>query len=70
MLKSSRLFKAPGRDGIPTGFLKALGPRAAEAIANLASACWKHSHYPQQFKEARTIVLRKPRKPTYTDLGA
>jgi len=70
VLKSSRPFKAPGRDGIPTGFLKALGPRVAEAIANLASACWKHSHYPQQFKEARTIVLRKPRKPIYTDLGA
>jgi hypothetical protein len=70
VLKSSRPFKALGRDGIPIGFLKALGPKVAEAIANLASACWKHSHYPQQFKEVRTIVLRKPRKPTYTDPGA
>ena len=42
----------------------------AEAIAKLASACWELGHYLQQFKEARTITLRKPEKPKYLDLGA
>jgi hypothetical protein len=42
----------------------------ARAIASLAIACWKLGHYPQQFKEARTITLRKPEKPKYSDPGA
>ena len=42
----------------------------ARAIASLAIACWKLGHYPQQFKEARTITLRKPEKPKYLDPGA
>jgi hypothetical protein len=69
-LKSRKPFKAPGIDGIPNGFLQAMGSRMAEAIAKLATACWKQGHYPQQFKEARTITLRKSDKPKYSDPGA
>ena len=47
-----------------------MGPQMAKAIASLATACWKLGHYPQQFKEARTITLRKPEKPKYSDPGA
>jgi retron-type reverse transcriptase len=42
----------------------------AEAIAQLATACWKLGHYPQQYKDARTITLRKLEKPKYSDPGA
>jgi retron-type reverse transcriptase len=47
-----------------------MGTKMAEAIARLALACWELGHYPQQFKEAHTIILRKPEKPKYSDLGA
>ena len=70
ILKARKPFKAPGIDGIPNGFLRAMGPQMARAIASLAIACWKLGHYPQQFKEARTITLRKPEKPKYLDPGA
>ena len=70
ILKSRKPFKAPGIDGIPNGFLRAMGPRMAIAIAGLAIACWALGHYPQQFKEARTIILQKPGKPKYSDPGA
>ena len=70
ILKSRKPFKAPGIDGIPNGLLQAIGTKMAEAIARLATACWKLGHYPQKFKETRTITLRKPEKPKYSDLGA
>jgi hypothetical protein len=38
VLKRLRLFKALGRDGIPNGLLKAIGPKSAQAIANLTTA--------------------------------
>jgi hypothetical protein len=41
-----------------------------EVVARLALACWELGHYPQQFKEACTITLRKLEKPKYSDLGA
>src|SRR3981081_881889 len=70
VLKRLRPFKALGRDGIPNGLLRAMGPKLAQAIANLTTACWRLEYYPRQFKEARTIVLRKPGKPSYSDPGA
>jgi hypothetical protein len=70
ILKSKKPFRALGIDSIPNGFLQAMGAKMVEAIARLASACWELGHYPQQFKEARTITLRKPEKPKYSDLGA
>ena len=39
ILKSRKPFKALGIDGIPNGFLRAMGPRMAIAIAGLAIAC-------------------------------
>ena len=47
-----------------------MGPKLAEAVAQLANACWALGHFPARFKEARTVVLRKPGKPSYSDLGA
>src|SRR6187402_3869362 len=70
LLKARKPYKAPGNDRIPNGFLKAMGPRLAEAVAQLANACWALGHFPARFKEARTVVLRKPGKPSYSEPGA
>jgi hypothetical protein len=47
-----------------------MGPKLAKAVAQLANACWALGHFPARFKEARTVVLRKPGKPSYSDPGA
>jgi hypothetical protein len=70
LLKARKPYKAPGNDRIPNGFLRAMGPKLAEAVAQLANACWALGHFPARFKEARTVVLRKPGKPSYSDPGA
>jgi len=47
-----------------------MGPKLAEAVARLANACWALGHFLARFKEARTVVLRKPGKPSYSNPGA
>ena len=70
LLRARKPYKAPGNNRIPNDFLRAMGPRLAEAVAQLANACWALGHFPARFKEARTVVLRKPGKPSYSDPGA
>jgi hypothetical protein len=70
LLKARKLYRAPGNNRIPNSFLRAIGPKLAEAVAQLANACWALGHFPARFKEARTVVLRKPGKPSYSDPGA
>ena len=52
LLKARKPYKAPGTDHIPNGFLRAMGPKLAEAVAQLANACWALGHFPARFKEA------------------
>ena len=57
--------KAPGATGVPNSFLKAMGPRLAAALALITQACLDWEYYPQTFKTARTVALRKPGKGDY-----
>lgn len=59
-------FKAPGVDGIPTGFLQAMGEPLVCALQLLAQSSWNWAHFPRPFRTAKTIVLRKPRKASYS----
>ena len=61
-LKRPGQWKAPGPDLFPTGFLKACGGPLRRALAAIASASLAIGHYPQQFRSAIVIVLRKPGK--------
>ena len=61
--------KALGPDGVLMEFLKAMGNPMAVAIAKLATSCWRLGYYPDRFLEAKTIVLKKPGKITYSNLG-
>ncbi|EDN08303.1 predicted protein [Histoplasma mississippiense (nom. inval.)] len=65
-----RLMKAPGRSGITNEFLKMLGRTFVEAITALTNACWHWETYPDTFKEAKTVALRKPGKADYQTAGA
>ncbi len=70
IIAGSRPDKCPGSDAIPNRFLKAMGSPLIEVLTNLINACLKLSYFPKQFRHARTIVLRKPGKPNYSDPGA
>jgi hypothetical protein len=62
--------KCPGPDGIPNRFLKAMGEPLVLAIHSLIQACITIEYFPQTFRHARTIVLKKPSKPNYHLAGA
>jgi hypothetical protein len=64
VIKRASPWKAPGRDGIPTGFLKACGEPLCRTLARLAQASLKLEYFPQRFRDARVTVLRKPGKTT------
>jgi hypothetical protein len=70
VLQYCRPWKCPGQDGIPNGILKAMGSPLYQAVAELTTACWRLGTYPEQFKAARTVVLRKPDKDTYEEPGS
>ena len=57
--------KAPGATGVPNSFLKAMGPRLAAALTLVTQTCLDWEYYPQAFKTARTVALRKPGKGDY-----
>ena len=62
ILKKTGAWKAPGLDLLPTGFLKACKAPLARLLAQIATACLQHEHFPTQFRAARVVVLRKPGK--------
>ena len=70
IISSSRPDKCPGSDGILNRFLKAMGQALVAMLTKLINACFKLSYFPKQFRHARTIVLRKPGRPNYSDPGA
>lgn len=53
-------WKAPGLDGFPNGFLKALGRPLSYSLAETFTVCLQLGYFPRRYREARTIVLRKP----------
>jgi hypothetical protein len=62
--------KCLGSDETPNRFLKAIGEPLIKPLQALITAVFKVNYYPKRFRAARTIVLRKPKKPDYSDPGA
>lgn len=67
MISRLHANKAPGPSGIPNRVLKAGGDVLIGALAQLFNACLTEMYHPLAFREAVTIVLRKPKKGDYTD---
>jgi hypothetical protein len=70
ILQRVKLDKRPKADEIPNRFLRAIRELLIKALQALITAVLKVNYYPKSFRAARTIVLRKPSKPDYLDLGA
>lgn len=59
--------KAPGRDEISNRAIKAGGPGLNRAICLIANSCLSYTLFPSVWKVARTVILRKPHKPDYSN---
>ena len=59
--------KAPGISGIPNRFLRAVLPNLGGCITHLFQASWDLGYHPRKFKEANTIILKKPKKDDYAE---
>jgi len=70
ILKGFKPDKCPGADKIPNRFLQAMGEPLIRALQVLTNAVFQTQHFPKRFRAARTIVLRKPSKPDYSEPGA
>lgn len=67
MIRLLRLGKAPGSDEITNLIIQAGGDRLAQALSCIATASLTLGLFPSKWKVARTVILRKPHKPDYTD---
>jgi hypothetical protein len=65
ILKTIAPDKAPGPDSIPNRFLRECRDVLAEPLAKLFQDCLQRSYHPMPFRHSKTVVLRKPQKPTY-----
>lgn len=59
--------KAPGVSGIPNRFLRCVAPHIIDSLTRLFQACFDLGYYPRFFKEANTVILKKPNKPNYSE---
>ena len=63
IIKSLKNKKAPGIDGINNLCLKALPKNGIKYLTILINSCIYHGYFPEKFKEAKVIPIRKPNKP-------
>ena len=59
--------KAPGVSGILNRFLRCVAPHILDSLTRLFQACFDFEHYLRFFKEANTVILKKPNKPNYSE---
>jgi hypothetical protein len=62
IIKSTKFWKASGKDNIPTGLLKACGKLLYKTFAALVISSFNAAYFPRRFKIAKVTVLLKPNK--------
>jgi Reverse transcriptase (RNA-dependent DNA polymerase)/Endonuclease-reverse transcriptase len=63
LIRQTGAWKAPGPgDNLPTGFLKACGRPLARILAMITQASFELEYFPQQFRSAGVVVLKKSGK--------
>lgn len=63
IIKNLKSRKSPGIDGINNQCLKALPLKGIKFLTLLINGCLNLGYFPQKFKEAKVIPIRKPNKP-------
>ena len=59
--------KAPGVSGIPNRFLRCVASHILVSLTRLFQACFHLGYYLRFFKEANTVILKKPNKSDYSE---
>ena len=62
-----RQDKALGVNRYPNRLLRAVYEGLKEQFRHLFQACYDLGYHPRPFKEANTIILKKPQKPDYSE---
>jgi hypothetical protein len=62
IIKSTKSWKAPGEDNIPTGLFKTCGKLLHKTLAALVISRFKAAYFPRRFKMAKMTILPKPNK--------
>jgi ribonuclease HI len=57
--------KAPGADNIPVLVLQKIWPAIRQPLYSIFKVCFRIGYYPKQWREAVTLILRKPGRPDY-----
>jgi Reverse transcriptase (RNA-dependent DNA polymerase) len=66
-LSSRKSYNALGFDGILYAFLKALGSPFITSLVQVINASWRLGYFPSRYKQAKTVVIRKPSKASYQE---
>jgi hypothetical protein len=66
-LRVAKRTTDPGEDSIPTLVWKQLWKYIGKMITNIFTASIELSYYPNQWKRARIVIIRKDGKPDYSD---
>ena len=69
LLRVRKLYKALENDYIPNGFLRTIDPKLVKAIVRLINTYQALDHFLTRFKKVRIVVLCKPGKSSYNNLG-
>ncbi|GJQ66664.1 hypothetical protein Trydic_g4632 [Trypoxylus dichotomus] len=64
LLKNLKRKKSTGHDGITSEAIKNLPSEGMAAITDIINAILKLGHFPDTWKEAKVIMIRKPGKPS------
>ena len=62
-IKSLKLGKAPGPDGIHNEFIKNCGTKLVHWLNEFLNICYRHIRIPKQWRHANVISILKPGKP-------
>ena len=62
IIKQTKSKKAPGNDGIQNIILKNLPRKATTQLTNIYNACMKISYFPEKWKKADVLSVKKPGK--------
>jgi hypothetical protein len=62
IIKSTKSWKASGKDNIPTGLFKACGKLLHKILVLLVISSFNAAYFSRRFKIAKVIVLLKPNK--------
>lgn len=64
IIKGLKIRKSPGLDGINNSCIKFLPKKGVKFLTAFINNCLNFGHFPNVFKEAKIIAIRKPGKPT------